>query len=87
MDYIRGGGLLQLSVLNTTTTYIAAIRRHYQLLHFPAVDTESVQFGAGVDVPQDDGEVYASTHQVTGVVARTLIVRVQETVDATVVTL
>jgi hypothetical protein len=41
-----------------------------------------VEKRAGVDVPEADGEVDGSGHKVGDVVARVLVVRVQQAVDA-----
>ena len=41
-----------------------------------------MQQGAGVDVPQADGEVDRSGNEVSDVVPRMLVVRVQKAVDA-----
>ena len=49
----------------------------------PDLSTEAVQQGAGVDVPQADGEVDRSGNEVSDVVPRMLVVRVQKAVDAT----
>ena len=61
-------------------TYIAVARRHNKLCDLPTVDGERVKPGSLLDVPQNDGEVRAARQQVPGIVPRTLVERVQQTV-------
>lgn len=51
------------------STYAAVIGRHQQLRNLPSVDTESVQQRATVEIPQTDGKVDSSGHQVGFVVS------------------
>lgn len=54
--------------------------------YLSGVDAESVEQSPGVQIPEADGEVHASGHQVVFVVAGVFPVGVQETVDAASVT-
>ena len=67
-------------------THVAGGGRNQQLLHLPAVYTEGMQLVPGGDVPETDGEVHAPRHQVVGVVPRGLVIRVQQAVHTTSVT-
>ena len=68
-------------------THIAATGGHHQLSYLASVNREHVQPLAADNVPETDGEVDTSRHQVALVVARVLAVRVEKTVHLTRVTL
>ena len=59
-------------------THIAVGWRHDQLFQHATMDGECVDATAGVDVPEDDGEVLATREQVVGLVARAVVEGVQQ---------
>ena len=63
----------------------AARGRHVQARDLAGVRAEAVEERAGVDVPEADAEVDRAGDEVRHVVARVLVVRVQQAVNPTAV--
>ena len=66
--------------------YVTAVRWHEKLCNLAPMHAERVEAGTRDDVPQYDIEVYASRHQVAGVVTRAVIAWIQQAGHLTRVT-
>ena len=75
------------SWLSVMLTYITVGWGREKLSDLAAMETECVQLGARIDIPQTDGEIHAAWDEVLRLVTTTVVERVQQARDLAIVTL